>query len=110
MTSVVNSPIFCFAFQASQSDNEDYPDLAGASGGAPAGARPSSFVSNYVANGDVRNSWKRQAHNKPFNAAYSYTDSEQDSSHYAMSLNGGVIMMNNMAGSRAPLPGFSSFV
>jgi hypothetical protein len=27
-----------------------------------------------------------------------------------MSLNGGQIIMNNMARSRAPLPGFSSFV
>ena len=41
--------------------------------------------------------------------AYSYTDSEVDS-QYAVSLNGGHVIMNNMAGSRAPLPGFSSFV
>jgi hypothetical protein len=39
----------------------------------------------------------------------SFTDSEQEGST-VMSLNGGQIIMNNMAGSRAPLPGFSSFV
>lgn len=42
--------------------------------------------------------------------AYTYTDSEAESSHYAMSLNGGQVILNNAAGSRAPLPGFSSFV
>jgi len=35
-------------------------------------------------------------------------DSELDSP--AVNLNGGRIIVNNMAGSRAPLPGFSSFV
>ncbi len=49
-----------------------------------------------------------QGHHNPA-AAYSYTDSEADS-NYAVTLNGGHIIMNNMAGSRAPLPGFSSFV
>jgi hypothetical protein len=39
----------------------------------------------------------------------SYTESEQEGSAI-VSLNGGQIIMNNMAGSRAPLPGFSSFV
>ena len=48
-----------------------------------------------------------QGHHNPA-AAYSYTDSEADS-NYAVTLNGGHIIMNNMAGSRAPLPGFSSF-
>ncbi|WAQ96469.1 SDK-like protein [Mya arenaria] len=47
--------------------------------------------------------------NSSFNA-YQYTDSEAESSHYAFSLNGGQIIMNNTAGSRAPMPGFSSFV
>lgn len=51
--------------------------------------------------------WTNQ--NSSFNA-YQYTDSEAESSHYAFSLNGGQIVLNNTAGSRAPLPGFSSFV
>ena len=42
--------------------------------------------------------------------AYNYTDSEASSSHYGLSLNSGQIVINNAAGSRAPLPGFSSFV
>ena len=36
---------------------------------------------------------------------YSYPDSEADSSQYGMMLNGGHILMNNMAGSRTPLRG-----
>ncbi|PSN39774.1 Protein sidekick [Blattella germanica] len=51
-------------------------------------------------------SWKRQ---KPVRNYSSYTDSEPEGSA-VMSLNGGQIIMNNMARSRAPLPGFSSFV
>lgn len=82
--------------------------------------RPPSFPNHYV-NGDVRNSWHRRersaavagaaaaAMSSPYNA-YSYTDSEVDSSQYATSMNGGHVIMNNMAGSRAPLPGYSSFV
>lgn len=54
-----------------------------------------------------QNHWPNQ--NSSFNA-YQYTDSEAESSHYAFSLNGGQIVLNNTAGSRAPLPGFSSFV
>ena len=115
--------------EGSSSDNESQRSFdeadAGAVGGAPAtsamhnniygastsgsSARPSSFVTSYVANSDVRASWKRQRQPQVQNA-YNYTDSEQDSSHYAQSLNGAVIMMNNKAGSRAPLPGYSSFV
>lgn len=56
----------------------------------------------------IHNTWQNQ-NNSSFNA-YQYTDSEAESSHYALSLNGGQIIMNNTAGSRAPLPGFSSFV
>ncbi|KAL5018087.1 hypothetical protein ScPMuIL_003809 [Solemya velum] len=37
-------------------------------------------------------------------AAYSYTDSEAESSHYAMSMTGGHVVRNNTPGSRAPLP------
>ncbi|KAL4239205.1 Protein sidekick-2 [Mactra antiquata] len=58
--------------------------------------------------GVINNSWQNQ-NNSSFNA-YQYTDSEAESSHYAFSLNGGQIVLNNTAGSRAPLPGFSSFV
>lgn len=42
--------------------------------------------------------------------AYTYTDSEADSSHYAFSMNNGNIVVNNVAGARTPLSGFSSFV
>ena len=71
---------------------------------------PPPFSSSY-ANQPVQQSWNRYNNPRvPANNAYSYTDSEADSSHYATSLNGGHIIMNNMAGSRAPLPGFSSFV
>lgn len=58
--------------------------------------------------GVINNSWQNQ-NNSSFNA-YQYTDSEAESSHYAFSLNGGQVVLNNTAGSRAPLPGFSSFV
>lgn len=65
---------------------------------------PHSFVNHYAnVNDTLRQSWKRQHVAKP----PSYTDSEQDA---VVGLNGGKIVLNNMAGSRAPLPGFSSFV
>ncbi len=104
--------------QASESDGEE--------------KLPQASFSNHYVNGDVQRSWNRQ-HRGPSSsaamgpmtsmgpytsgpygqhnpaAAYSYTDSEADS-NYAVTLNGGHIIMNNMAGSRAPLPGFSSFV
>ncbi|XP_078319648.1 protein sidekick-like isoform X2 [Crassostrea virginica] len=60
-------------------------------------------------NDQISQSWHHSQNHSNFNA-YAYTDSEADSSHYAMSLNGGQVIMNNAAGSRAPLPGFSSFV
>ena len=68
-------------------------------------AAPPTFPSPYVS-GTVKNSLGRRNTYNP----YSFTDSEQDGSQYAMSLNGGHVMINNVAGSRAPLPGFSSFV
>ncbi|XP_067118957.1 protein sidekick [Centruroides vittatus] len=69
-------------------------------------SEPHSFVNHYAnVNDTLRQSWKRQKPVKP----PSYTDSEPEGS-IAVSLNGGHIIMNNMAGSRAPLPGFSSFV
>uniref|UniRef100_A0A0K2T3X4 Protein sidekicklike [Megachile rotundata] n=1 Tax=Lepeophtheirus salmonis TaxID=72036 RepID=A0A0K2T3X4_LEPSM len=40
----------------------------------------------------------------------SFTESDQDASSAVVSLNGTQIVLNNMARSRAPLPGFSSFV
>ncbi|XP_070580081.1 protein sidekick-2-like isoform X2 [Ptychodera flava] len=66
---------------------------------------PHSFVNHYV-NDPTRQSWKRQRPAK----AYSYTDSEPDIYAYG---NGAVVtngMLNLQPGSRAPLPGFSSFV
>ncbi|XP_049831894.1 protein sidekick isoform X2 [Schistocerca gregaria] len=68
---------------------------------------PHSFVNHYAnVNDSLSQSWKRQ---KPVRNYSSYTDSEPEGSA-VMSLNGGQIIMNNMARSRAPLPGFSSFV
>lgn len=68
---------------------------------------PHSFVNHYAnVNDSLSQSWKRQ---KPVRNYSSYTDSEPEGST-VMSLNGGQIIMNNMARSRAPLPGFSSFV
>lgn len=66
-----------------------------------------SFVNHYAnINNTLRQSWKRQHVKTQYS---SYTDSEPEGST-VMSLNGGQIIMNNMARSRAPLPGFSSFV
>ncbi|XP_060530016.1 protein sidekick isoform X3 [Cylas formicarius] len=68
---------------------------------------PHSFVNHYAnVNDTLRQSWKRQ---KPVKNYSSYTDSEPEGSA-VVSLNGGQIIVNNMARSRAPLPGFSSFV
>lgn len=68
---------------------------------------PHSFVNHYAnVNDTLRQSWKRQ---KPVRNYSSYTDSEPEGSA-VVSLNGGQIILNNMARSRAPLPGFSSFV
>ncbi|XP_055915597.1 protein sidekick isoform X4 [Eupeodes corollae] len=68
---------------------------------------PHSFVNHYAnVNDTLRQSWKKQ---KPVRNYSSYTDSEPEGSA-VMSLNGGQIIVNNMARSRAPLPGFSSFV
>ncbi|XP_066595112.1 protein sidekick isoform X2 [Prorops nasuta] len=68
---------------------------------------PHSFVNHYAnVNDSLRQSWKRQ---RPVRNYSSYTDSEPEGSA-VVSLNGGQIIMNNMARSRAPLPGFSSFV
>ena len=84
-----------FLFQASESENESVR------------SDPHSFVNHYAnVNDSLRQSWKRQ---KPVRNYSSYTDSEPEG-NAVMSLNGGQIIMNNMARSRAPLPGFSSFV
>ncbi|XP_048761303.2 protein sidekick-2-like isoform X2 [Ostrea edulis] len=61
-------------------------------------------------NDPVSQSWQQNMQQHTNFNAYTYTDSEADSSHYAMSFNGGQVILNNAAGSRAPLPGFSSFV
>ena len=50
-----------------------------------------------------------QSNNNPRGYS-SFTESDQDASSAVVSLNGTQIVMNNMARSRAPLPGFSSFV
>lgn len=84
-----------FFAQNSESDNESVR------------SEPHSFVNHYAnVNDTLRQSWKRQ---RPVRNYSSYTDSEPEGSA-VVSLNGGQIVMNNMARSRAPLPGFSSFV
>ncbi|KAK3090478.1 hypothetical protein FSP39_012184 [Pinctada imbricata] len=89
----------------------------------PASPPPPPFTPNPYVNDNARRSWRNQNSNSNNNYtynptytdnynsnynAYTYTDSENDSSHYALSLNSGQLIMNNAAGSRAPLPGFSS--
>jgi len=74
---------------------------------------PISFTNHY-ANGNVQNSWSRsnrQSAARDFNP-YAFEDSDvgSGSSQPNFSLNGGHVVVNNVAGSRAPLPGFSSFV
>lgn len=84
-----------FFLQNSESENESVR------------SDPHSFVNHYAnVNDSLRQSWKRQ---KPHRNYSSYTDSEPEGGN-AMTLNGGQIIVNNMARSRAPLPGFSSFV
>ena len=70
-----------------------------------------SFANHY-ANGNVQNSWSRyNRESREFNP-YSLDDSDvgSGSTQQTFSLNGGHVVVNNVAGSRAPLPGFSSFV
>lgn len=91
---IINIKIFVI-LQGSESENESVR------------SDPHSFVNHYAnVNDSLRQSWKRQ---KPVRNYSSYTDSEPEGSA-VVSLNGGQIVMNNMARSRAPLPGFSSFV
>jgi len=81
---------------------------------------PHSFVNHYAnVNSTFRQSWKKQKPVQPQPARpvvpsargySSFTESDQDGSSAVVSLNGTQIVMNNMARSRAPLPGFSSFV
>ncbi|XP_050390832.2 protein sidekick isoform X1 [Patella vulgata] len=71
----------------------------------PASPPPPPFPGHYANNYDVRQSVRL---NQGYNA-YAYTDSEADSSHYAMGLNNGNIVFNQSR-SRTPLAGFSSFV
>merc|ERR1711992_172584 len=85
------------------------------------GSDPHSFVNHYAnVNNTFRQSWKKQ---KPVQQAppkptipsargySSFTESsDQDGNSAVVSLNGTQLVMNNQARSRAPLPGFSSFV
>ncbi|KAH9515062.1 Protein sidekick-2 [Bulinus truncatus] len=84
-------PAFSSQFSRSTSNNTS-------SGAGPSTSRH--------ANKNQNPPWRFQS---PPNA-YTYTDSEADSSHYAFSLTNGNIVVNNVAGARNPLPGFSSFV
>ena len=67
-----------------------------------------AYVNDY--DDDYQGHSHHQHRNQNHYNAYNYTDSEASSSHYGLSLNSGQIVINNAAGSRAPLPGFSSFV
>ncbi|XP_076440901.1 protein sidekick-like isoform X2 [Babylonia areolata] len=84
------------------SDEESEPE----SDKVPASPPPPAFSTVYANSDNVRQSWRFQNPNN----AYAYTDSEADSSHYAFSLNNGQLVVNNVAGARTPLTGFSSFV
>jgi len=81
---------------------------------------PHSFVNHYAnVNDTLKQSWQKQkpVRNVPVPTTLttmpmpnysSYTDSEPEAT---ASLSGqGRIVLNNMARSRAPLPGFSSFI
>ena len=103
------------------------------------GSDPHSFVNHYAnVNNTFRQSWKRQkplhqtaaaavaaAVSRPSGGGSSasamagatargyssFTESsDQDGNSAVVSLNGTQLVMNNKARSRAPLPGFSSFV
>ena len=96
--------------------------------GGTGGSDPHSFVNHYAnVNNTFRQSWKKQkpiqqqqqqqqAAAKPVLASVgrgysSFTESsDQDGNSAVVSLNGTQLVMNNQARSRAPLPGFSSFV
>jgi len=89
---------------------------------------PHSFVNHYAnVNNTFRKSWKQQkpiqqvapprVSNAPSGSGAgargysSFTESsDQDGNSAVVSLNGTQLVMNNQARSRAPLPGFSSFV
>ena len=92
----------------SQGGSESEAESEGRGGAGGHHHEPHSFVNHYAnVNDTLRQSWKRQ---RPVVKNYtSFTDSEQEGST-VVSLNGGQIVMNNKARSRAPLPGFSSFV
>lgn len=74
-------------------------------------AGKTSFTNHY-ANFNVQNSWSRSNRQNAVHDPYSVEDSDVTSASttQALSLNGGHVIVNNVAGSRAPLPGFSSFV
>ncbi|CAH1794891.1 unnamed protein product [Owenia fusiformis] len=88
------------------SDVDSITDSQNSEDSEPESEKPDRSFANHYVNDPVRQSWKRQSSNP--NNAYSYTDSEPD--NYSVNLNGGHVIMNNSAGSRAPLAGFSSFV
>lgn len=96
----------CFFFKPSDDDSE-FDD----SEKSPSSPPPPPFGGAHYVNNDVRQSWKYPTNSN----AYAYTDSEAESSHYGISLQGGHVLrdrdlLSNRAGSRAPVTGFSSFV
>lgn len=110
---------YIFLFQSSDSDDSSTNSIAKAP--IPASPPPPAFSSHYnkgytSSNGALGASNSSDSQNNPSwrfqntNNAYTYTDSEAESSHYAFSLNNGNIVVNNVAGARTPLSGFSSFV
>ena len=75
--------------------------------------RRTMFAANRYANNTVQSSWHALSNGAHFNP-YSFSDSETDAVTVQSTSNnngaGGQVMINNVAGSRAPIPGFSSFV
>ncbi|BFZ02837.1 hypothetical protein BsWGS_05876 [Bradybaena similaris] len=110
----------------SSNDSDDSSTDSIVKAPVPASPPPPAFSSHYSRSGKSNNNNSARAsssssnpnmrhHNPPSKSqnphnAYTYTDSEADSSHYAFSLNNGNIVVNNVAGARTPLSGFSSFV
>ncbi|KAL8567567.1 hypothetical protein ACOMHN_054381 [Nucella lapillus] len=101
-SSVTDKPSDLGEDSTEPSDDDSEPE----SDKVPASPPPPAFSTVNANSDNARQPWRFQ---NP-GTAYAYTDSEADSSHYAFSLNNGQLVVNNVAGARTPLTGFSSFV
>ncbi|XP_014666260.1 PREDICTED: protein sidekick-like isoform X2 [Priapulus caudatus] len=88
----------------------EYGDSTGDSQGSETDSGPDSMAkrdasafTNHYAQASSQSVWRPPV--RPPKQQHSYTDSDA-----SQALNNGHIIINNMAGSRAPIPGFSSFV